>query len=202
MIKNMVVKDLRFPNPLPHFVGSTRDELLTFCGSIFAIYDPTEAHTETCVACGKFSLWVDGQRVWPARSGVKPSKHMPDDVRVPFEEAQSISNTSPWAACALLRICLERLVEHLGGEGKNLYQRIESLDLAADEKPLWDAIRRIGNDAAHEGLFPYDGSVTVDVANVVSGFVNLLVERHIGARADALHLLSVLNAAQGKAPED
>lgn len=131
-------------------------------------------------------------------SGPLPSSHMPDSVRIPFEEAQAIAGASPWAACVLLRISLERLVEHLGGHGENLYKRIESLGLAADERPLWDAIRKLGNDAAHEGLFPYGKDLGFDVVGVVSGFVNLLVERHIGAPANAVHLLEALKAAQDK----
>lgn len=151
-----------------------------------------------CPNCKGLVLSINQKPVWPIHSGIQPAQYMPDNIRKPFEEAQLIAAASPWSACALLRICLERLVEHLGGTGKNLYERIESLGLAADEKPLWDAIRKIGNDAAHEGLFPFDEKINLDVANVISGFVNLLVERHIGAPENAVHLLEVLKAAQDK----
>lgn len=123
---------------------------------------------------------------------------MPDSVRIPFEEAQSIAGASPWAACVLLRTALERLVDHLGGRGENLYKRIESLGLTTNERPLWDAIRKLGNDAAHEGLFPYGKDLGFDVVRVVSGFVNLLVERHIGAPANAAYLQEVLKDVQDK----
>ena len=163
--------------------------------------DPEEMCIWRCPACGGLVLEKNYTVVWPMSSGLRPSAHMPDDIRKPFEEAQRISATSPWAACMLLRVRLERLVDHLGGTGNSLFNRVESLDLAADEKPLWNAIRRVGNDAAHEGLFPYNETINLDVANVVSGFVNLLVERHIGAPANAGHLLSVLEAAQTKAKQ-
>lgn len=149
-----------------------------------------------CQNCMGLVLSIKQEPVWPIHSGLHPAQHMPESVRIPFEEAQAIATASPWAACALLRIALERLVEHLGGKGRNLSERIDSLGLALDERPLWDAIRKLGNDAAHEGLFPYGEDLGSDVVAAISGFVNLLVERHVAAPADAERLLSLLDSAK------
>ncbi|WP_410098775.1 DUF4145 domain-containing protein, partial [Sutterella wadsworthensis] len=95
-------------------------------------YDLDELAITRCDACDGVVLWLGGDLVWPVSAGIRPAERMPEDVQKPFLEAQSIAGASPWAACALLRIALERLVDHLGGEGKNLYDRIENLKLPAD----------------------------------------------------------------------
>jgi hypothetical protein len=159
-------------------------------------YDLDELAITRCDACDGVVLWLGGDLVWPVSAGIRPAERMPEDVQKPFLEAQSIAGASPWAACALLRIALERLVDHLGGEGKNLYDRIENLKLPADEMPIWDAVRKLGNDAAHEGLFPYNSEEHAEVPAVISRFINLLVERHIGSVGEAADILEALKSAK------
>ena len=159
-------------------------------------YDLNKLGITQCDACGGVVLWLRNSLVWPVSSGIRPAERMPEDVQKPFLEAQSIAGASPWAACALLRIALERLVDHLGGEGKNLYDRIENLELPTDEKPIWDAVRKLGNDAAHEGLFPYNSEEHAEVPAVISRFINLLVERHINSVGEAADILEALKSAK------
>jgi len=42
-----------------------------------------------------------------------PHSDMPDDVKEIYEEARNISDISPRAAAALLRVALEKLTFHL-----------------------------------------------------------------------------------------
>lgn len=148
-----------------------------------------------CQKCGCHSLMQNGQLEWPKPVGVPASKHMPDLVQQPYDEAQTVLDDSPWAACILLRIALERLCDHLGGTGSNLFKRIESLSLNASEQAIWDAIRKAGNAAAHENadrLFEYRDNMQPNIAITISKFVNLIVESHVASRVEAQEILKML----------
>ena len=132
-----------------------------------------------CSACGGYSYWVKGKAVWPKPVGIPASEHMPEAVKKPYNEAQKVLDDSPWAACILLRIALERLCDHLGGTGSNLFKRIESLSLNASEQVIWDAIRKAGNAAAHENadrLFEYRDNMKPNIAITLSKLINQIVE--------------------------
>ena len=70
------------------------------------------------------------------------------------------------------------------------------MKLPTDEMPIWDAVRKLGNDAAHEGLFPYNSEEHAEVPAVISRFINLLVERHIGSVGEAADILEALKSAK------
>ena len=93
-----------------------------------------------CPECGAYCLLEYGTRLAEAHRH-SASEHMPEAVKKPYSEAQKVLHDSPWAACILLRIALERLCDYLGGTGANLFKRIESLSLNASEQAIWDAIQ-------------------------------------------------------------
>jgi hypothetical protein len=126
---------------------------------------------------------------------------MPDEVREPFEEAQSVLNLSPWSACILLRVSLERLAKNLLGEQAGKYRtldaKIQALNLSPDLQTVCDALRKIGNDAAHEQAIDFGSPQAKTYAETLSQLLNALVGSLITPRKAADQMLAALRRAQG-----
>lgn len=142
-----------------------------------------------CKACKKPSIWLNEKMVYPDVRGIDPHPDMPDKAREIFCEAQAVIGKSPRAACALLRLCLEVLASDLGGKGKTLYERIESLNLPPDLEEVFRACRIVGNQAAHPGEINFDSQEGRDLANTLSGFINLIVAFLISPKIQARKIL-------------
>ncbi|MBQ7607484.1 MAG: DUF4145 domain-containing protein [Desulfovibrionaceae bacterium] len=90
----------------------------------------------------------------PAQPYAHPS--LPDNVRESFIDLQSMvfEKKRPPFIIMGCRAVLEAAVRNLGGDGNNLYERIQDLrENGAITKSLADwanIIRRVGNEAAHE----------------------------------------------------
>ena len=143
-----------------------------------------------CRDCEKLSVWVEKQMVYPSIQGVEPHEDMPEDAKKLFNEAQDVIGKSPRSACALLRLCLEVIVDHLGGKGDNLHARIESLKLPPDLYAVFKACRIAGNQAVHPGLISFDNQEGQELAFTLSGFVNLIVAFLISPRIQAQRILA------------
>jgi hypothetical protein len=108
-----------------------------------------------CSRCKKFALWDLVGMIYPLSSHApSPTVDMPKDVGDDFAEARNIANFSPRAAVALLRLALQKLMPHLGENGKDLNEDIASLvkkGLPEKIQQALDAIRVIGNNAVHPG---------------------------------------------------
>lgn len=149
-----------------------------------------------CAYCKKESVWfviVDedvpfgdpvriGTMIYPDSRVVQfPENDMPDDVKRDYEEAASIFKRSPRAAAALLRLALQRLCKHLGGEGKNINDDIRSL-AANNVIPVTivrvaDTVRITGNNAVHPGEMAAED---VDyVASKMFELLNIIVRKGI-----------------------
>jgi Domain of unknown function (DUF4145) len=79
---------------------------------------------------------------------------MDDDIRADFEEARTILDLSPRGAAALLRLCIQKLCNQLGKNGKDLNAEIASLvkdGLDAEIQRALDIVRVVGNEAVHPG---------------------------------------------------
>ncbi|WP_109395735.1 DUF4145 domain-containing protein [Proteus faecis] len=150
-------------------------------------------YSATCSHCNQCSIWnstlvladyshINSIMIYPDSSGVPlPSKDMPSDVKQDYIEAACIYPKSPRGAVALLRLGLQKLCMHLGGEGKNI--NADLAKLAEDElvsKKLIrsaDIIRIVGNNAVHPGTISDDDFD--DVSFKLFALINMIVQQGI-----------------------
>nr|WP_315231728.1 DUF4145 domain-containing protein [uncultured Flavobacterium sp.] len=108
-----------------------------------------------CTHCREFTLWYKGKLIFPSVSGAPlPNIDLPEDIKIDFEEARIILNTSPRGSAALLRLCIQKLCGFLGESGKDINNDIGSLvkkGLSSKIQQSLDIVRVIGNDAVHPG---------------------------------------------------
>lgn len=135
-------------------------------------------HVSKCYECERLGIWQHDTLIYPAvESGPAPHAEMPEPLRRDFDEASAIVATSPRSAAALLRLLIEKLVDHLHAKGDNLNQKIGHLvGRGLDEhlQMALDAVRVIGNNAVHPGQI----ELTDDRETALKLFdlVNLLIE--------------------------
>jgi len=105
---------------------------------------------------------------------------MPEEALRDYDEARAVSSQSPRAACALLRVCIERLCTFLEAKGDSLNEQIKYL-VANGLPPMiqqaLDAVRVIGNNAVHPGVMSPDDVEAV--SDSLFALVNLIVEDRI-----------------------
>lgn len=164
----------------------------------FEFFQPYEYLVKVCTHCGKITLWENRQMVFPYGTSIQPSEYMPETIANIFREAQSITNLSPRAACALLRACLEKLVIKAGGTGDKLFQKIESLGLSPRMRKLADACRLTGNEAVHGDYYDLDIPKEEAIADAwaLSRFINRLSEEFFGLDADASEMIEKMSEAK------
>lgn len=145
------------------------------------IYEDRRFHVSVCENCQQPTIWLGESMIFPIASTADvASQDLPDDVRVDVEEARLIAALSPRGAAALLRLAIQKLCGHLGGDGRNLNTDIASLvakGLPAGVQQALDTVRVIGNDAVHPGEL----DIRDDVATVTTliRLVNFIAEKMI-----------------------
>jgi hypothetical protein len=117
-------------------------------------------------------------------TGPLPHEELPEDCLGDYTEARDICSQSPRGAAALLRLCLQKLLIHLGGAGKSIDDDIKKLVAAGlDEhvQQALDVIRVTGNNAVH----PLEMNLEDDEDSVVILFdmINLIVDERISRPA-------------------
>lgn len=133
-----------------------------------------------CESCGKKILWVDDEYVYPDIIGFEANADMPNSVKTLYNEAALIYNRSPRAACALLRLAVERLCNELGETGA-IDKMIGSLvqkGLPTIVQKALDAVRVIGNKAVHPGQIAFDVD-DKSTAEMLMKLLNIITERMI-----------------------
>ena len=136
----------------------------------------------SCTYCKSSTLWLTGKIIYPLTYSAPPANgDLPDNVRKIYEEAASIAQQSPRAACALLRLAIEMLLKHLGETGtinndiKNLVEK--GLDERI-QKAL-DIVRVTGNNAVHPGQIDFSDSTDVQA---LFDLINLIADALITRR--------------------
>jgi hypothetical protein len=131
--------------------------------------------------------------VWPNRGNAPhPNPDMPEEVRKDYEEAASISSKSPRGAAALLRLAIQKLCCHLGGQGKNINDDIALLvknGLPGRVQQALDVVRVVGNNAVHPGQLNADDQEIVGhlftIINVITEYM-ISMPNKIGGLYEAL----------------
>lgn len=140
--------------------------------------DVEELKISTCVRCKKNALWLDEKMLHPVSSVAPlPSENMPEDVEEDFTEARNIVNLSPRAACALLRLAVQRLMIQLGEKGKNINEDIGNLvkkGLPERIQKALDSVRIIGNNAIHPGEINLKDDIKTAIA--LFDLINMIID--------------------------
>lgn len=134
----------------------------------------------SCQSCGDSSLWWDGLCVYPEITYKLPHSDMPESVKSLYLEASSIYNKSPRAACALLRLAVERLCSELGETGTidTMIGNLVKKGLPSIVQKALDAVRVIGNKAVHPGQIVFDVD-DKSTAETLMKLLNIITERLI-----------------------
>ena len=142
--------------------------------------DPTQVSAQ-CDRCGKLSYWYEQKMLYPD-TGAAPLPHpdMPNNVTREYMEARDIMNRSPRGAAALLRLCVQLLMPHLGESGDNINQDIANLvekGMSTDIQKSLDIVRVTGNNAVHPGQM--DLRDDHEIATALFGLINVIVDSMI-----------------------
>jgi hypothetical protein len=143
---------------------------------------PTKFKVSQCAHCGEVALWSEnGNLVFPQTSSVAmPSPDLPDDCKVFYLEARSVYPHSPRASAALLRLCIQKLMPHLGEKGKDLNEDIGALvkkGLSSLVQQALDICRVVGNNAVHPGEISLED--TPEIASDLFEMINFITEDRI-----------------------
>lgn len=134
-----------------------------------------------CANCGNKIIWIKDEYVYPNLLPISPNEDMPNVVKVLYEEAGLIYTKSPRAACALLRLAIDRLCNELGETDRDINKNIASLvkrGLSIEVQRAFDIVRVVGNKAVHPGQIAFDVD-SVETAETLFTLINLIVDRLI-----------------------
>lgn len=154
---------------------------------------PNEVRIAECASCGGKSIWrryvardalgthVRGALLYPIATQA-PHHHpdLPENIQTDYEEARLICAQSPRAAAALLRLCVQKLCNHLLDKEGDINTQIGELvkqGLPVKVQKALDSVRVIGNESVHPGTM--DLNDTPDLTIVLFRLVNLIVQNCI-----------------------
>jgi hypothetical protein len=81
-----------------------------------------------CTHCTQYNIWIDGGMIYPDSSpATLPNPDLPAEIKADYEEARAIISRSPRGACAVLRLCVQKLCGFLGESGKDINADIAAL---------------------------------------------------------------------------
>ena len=134
-----------------------------------------------CDGCGARILFADEQIIFP-----KPLPDVPEpnadlnaDIKKDYWEAAKILEDSVRGACALLRLCLMRLMLQLelSGDLNVDIQKLVERGLDAQVQEACDVVRIVGNGAVHPGKL--DLRDDVETATKLFDLINFISEQMI-----------------------
>ena len=134
-----------------------------------------------CFNCGKKIIWYNNNYIYPEIQPQEANPDMPETVLKLYNEAGSIYNKSSRAACALLRLAIDRLCNELGEKDRDINKNIGALverGLSVEVQKALDIVRVVGNKAVHPGQIEFDVD-NVDTANTLFQLINIIVDRMI-----------------------
>lgn len=126
-----------------------------------------------CYNCGKKIVWIDNKYIYPNIVAEEVNPDLPESVKQLYNEAGLIYNQSPRAACALLRLAIDRLCNELGETDRDINKNIGALvekGLPKKVQQALDFVRVVGNKAVHPGVIAFD----VDDTNTAKTLMRLI----------------------------
>lgn len=134
-----------------------------------------------CAHCEQKSYWYKEHLIDPLEAAVPPPhEDLPENCKIDYEEARAIFAHSPRASAALLRLCVQKLLLHLGGKGKNINTDIKELvdkGLPVLVQQALDYCRVVGNNSVHPGEINVSDSP--DIAASLFDMINFIVQDRI-----------------------
>lgn len=175
-----------------------------------------DVFTAECASCDGKSIW----RQYLKKSGISiqkagallypiatlaPHHHpdLPEHIQSDFEEARLICAQSPRAAAALLRLCVQKLCNHLLDKEGDINTQIGELvkkGLPVKVQKALDSVRVIGNESVHPGTM--DLNDTPELALALFRLVNLIVQNCITDPNEADDIFGSLPANKIKGIEN
>lgn len=157
------------------------DEYLEFhsMGTVKRVRNELTIHR--CHCCGKKIIWIDDNYIYPDIVPEEANPDMPESVKQLYNEAALIANKSPRAACALLRLAIDRLCNELGEKDNSIDINIGALvkrGLSQEVQQALDFVRVVGNKAVHPGQIAFDVD-DVETATILMSLLNIIVTRMI-----------------------
>lgn len=148
-----------------------------------------------CYTCQGYAIWhqesnkdisplssevIEYKMVYPTDLSYfpEPNPDLTDDIKGDYFEAGKILKESPRGAAALLRLCVQKLVDQLEPGNGNINDKIAKMvkkGLETEIQKALDLTRVIGNEAVHPGeLDLKDDQVT---AKLFFETINLIAEK-------------------------
>jgi hypothetical protein len=135
----------------------------------------------TCYNCKKKIIWVNNHYLYPDITAEEANLDMPESVKQLYNEAGLIYNKSPRAACALLRLAVDKLCNELGETDRDINKNIGALvkkGLPQTVQQVLDVVRVVGNKAVHPGQIAFDVDDKA-TATMLMRLLNMIVDRMI-----------------------
>lgn len=142
-----------------------------------------EVYIARCTNCGGKTIWVNQDLVYPDMKYPMLSEDAPESVANLYNEAGCIYTKSPRAACALLRLSIEKLCAELNAEGDNINQQIRFLvkhGLPERIQKKLDIVRVVGNKAVHAGFIDFnidDAQTVLQLFDIVNDIVESTITK-------------------------
>ncbi|WP_367256994.1 DUF4145 domain-containing protein [Pseudomonas sp. stari2] len=201
--------------PHCHAFAGMSWEMLTTAG----FTTPTGFISAQCHSCRKRNIWrssvidkdssltlsniLRADMVYPLSVSAAPAHpQMPELIRDDFEEARQIASISPRSAAALLRLCLEKLCQHLTGTTNKIDTQIADLvekGLPRKIQQALDTVRVIGNEAVHPGTLDLRDSEKF--VYPLFQLINLIIEDQIASPSAINDLFDLLPEEKRKGIE-
>ncbi len=129
----------------------------------------------------KSSIDYNFYRIIPQGAPVnepQPNPDLPEPCKDTYAEASHVFEHSPRAAAALLRLCLQQLLEHLGYSGtiNSMIKETVAKGVPAHIQQFMDYARHHGNTAAHGNDLTIDPEERRDNAEFMFTVVNTVAE--------------------------
>ena len=166
------------------------------------IYNELTIHR--CQCCERKMLWIDDTYIYPDIVSEEANPDMPESVKQLYNEAALISNKSPRAACALLRLAVDTLCHELGETDRDINKNIGALvkkGLPPTVQQALDVVRVVGNKAVHPGQIAFDVDDNA-TATMLMHLLNMIVTRMISEPNEINLLYQSLPESTKKSIED